>query len=97
MKQLVKDTKRDAPVNSQSRGSHYRGQIASKKLTSTTHKHSYLWYVKGDKYRLAHLLNNGHATRNGGRVEGDEHITRNALRVMADYEKSVKEVIEHGS
>lgn len=96
MKDLVRNTKRDAPVNIRSHGKHYRDQISSKILRSDTHKKSYLWYVNGDKYRIAHLLNNGHALRNGGRVPGDNHVTRNAQIAIETYEREVKEAIQNG-
>jgi len=96
MKDLVRNTKRDAPVNTRSKGKHYRDQISSKTLKSDTHKKSYLWYVNGDKYRIAHLLNNGHALRNGGSVPGDNHITRNAQIAIDTYEREVKEAIQNG-
>ncbi|MDD2954352.1 MAG: HK97 gp10 family phage protein [Parabacteroides sp.] len=97
MKELVSNTKKDAPVNSLSDGEHYRDQISSKTLKSGSHSKSYLWYVNGDKYRLAHLLNNGHALRNGGRIPGDNHITRNAQVAIDNYEREVKEAIQNGS
>lgn len=96
IKDLVKNTKQDAPVNTRSGGTHYRDQIASKTLKSETHKHSQLWYVNGDKYRLAHLLNNGHALRNGGRVPGDDHVTRNAELAAETYERELAEAIKNG-
>lgn len=96
MRKLVARTKKDAPVNMHSEGKHYRDQISSKTLKSKQHKKSYLWYVNGDKYRLAHLLNNGHALRNGGRVPGDKHVTKNAEIAIAEYEKEVKEAIKNG-
>ncbi|MDD2954456.1 MAG: HK97 gp10 family phage protein [Parabacteroides sp.] len=96
MKNLVRSTKQDAPVNSRSQGKHYKDQISSKTLKSETHKKSYLWYVNGDKYRLAHLLNNGHANRDGGRTPGDNHITRNAQIAIETYEREVKEAIQNG-
>lgn len=96
MKELVRTTKKDAPVNTRSQGKHYKDQISSRTLKSDTHKKSYLWYVNGDKYRIAHLLNNGHALRNGGRVPGDNHITRNAQIAIETYEREVKEAIQNG-
>lgn len=97
VKDLVKNTKRDAPVNAHSHGRHYKDQISSKTLKSSTHKKSYLWYVNGDRYRVAHLLNNGHALRNGGRYPGDQHVTRNAEIATATFEERVKEAIQNGS
>lgn len=96
IKDLVDRTKRDAPVNTRSHGKHYRDQIASKTLKSRSHEKSYLWYVNGDKYRLAHLLNSGHQKRNGGRVPGDNHVTRNAEQVIAEYERGIEEAIRNG-
>lgn len=94
IKELVKRTKKDAPENKNSKGKHYKRQIGYSVEQGSTANKTYIMHVKGPKYRLAHLLNDGHLTRNGKRVPGDEHITKNAETVLAQYEESVKEAIE---
>ena len=94
VKDLVKKTKDTAPVGK--RRKHYKNSITSKKLTSDKHAVAYLWYVKAPDYRLSHLLNNGHATRDGGRVAGTGFISNAEQEVVAKYEKEVEEVIKNG-
>ena len=94
VKELVKRTKATAPVGK--RKKHYKSNIASKKLSETSRSISYLWYVKGNDYRLSHLLENGHATRNGGRVEGTHFIKKATDPILEEYEREVKDVIENG-
>jgi hypothetical protein len=97
MKELVEETKRDAPYNSHSSKKHYRELISSRREKMGTYRTAYTWYVKAPKYRLAHLLNNGHVVRNGGRIvgryKGDQHITKNADSVIANYKRQVKEAV----
>ena len=47
-----------------------------------------------DHYRLTHLLENGHATRNGGRTRAIKHIEPVEQAVIRDYEEAVREAIE---
>lgn len=95
IKKLVEATKRDAKYNPHSKGKHYREQISSKKITDTAYRKSSLWFIRGNKYGLAHLLNDGYTTRNGGRVEGDNHVTRNAEIACGEFYKMVLEAIEN--
>lgn len=94
MSQLVKDTKATAPVGK--RKKHYRDNIASKKVNENDRSVSYVWYVKGNDYRLSHLLENGHALRNGGRVEGKHFIKNASDPIIAEYIEAVEEVIKNG-
>lgn len=94
VKQLVKDTKATAPVGNRSK--HYKDSIKSKKLSESNRSVVFVWYVDGPNYRLSHLLEKGHATRNGGRVAGT-HFIRNASEpILEDYQKAVEEVIKNG-
>lgn len=94
MSQLVNETKANAPVGI--RKKHYRNNIASKKIEDTQNNIAYLWYVKGSDYRLSHLLENGHALRNGGRVEGTHFIKNATEPIIEQYIKAVEEVIKNG-
>lgn len=91
---LVKKTKETAPVGI--RKKHYRDNIVQKKTNETAQAVTHTWHVKGKDYRLSHLLNNGHALKNGGRVEGTGFITNAEKEVIEAYEKRIEEVIENG-
>lgn len=95
VKEMVKRTKK-RPTTKLSRGKYARS-IASQVGENTITARSRVWYVKKPRYRLAHLLNNGHAVRGGGRVSGDKHVTRAAETAMRDFETRVAEVIERAS
>lgn len=94
MSQLVKETKKTAPVGH--RQKHYRDSIKSKKTSENDRGATYTWYVEGPDYRLSHLLENGHATRNGGRVEGTHFIAKASDPIIADFVEKVEEAIRNG-
>lgn len=94
MAQLVKKTKATAPVGH--RKKHYRDNISSKKLNENEYGATYMWYVKAPDYRLSHLLEHGHAKRNGGRVSGTGFIRKATEPILESYEQAVEEVIKNG-
>lgn len=94
MNELVKATKADAPVGR--RQKHYRDSITSKKESENARSVNYVWYVKGSDYRLSHLLENGHALKNGGRVEGTHFISKNTDQIIENYLKAVEEIVRNG-
>lgn len=75
----------------------YARAIASQVGESTISARSRIWYVKSPRYRITHLINNGHALRSGGRYAGDQHVTKAAKQAMSDFENRVHEVIENAS
>lgn len=95
IKQCVETTKLTAPVGK--REKHYRDDIAWRTLEDSYRKTVVQWYVKAPNYRLSHLLNNGHATKNGGRVEGTNFITRAHDETVRDYEKEIEDIIKNAN
>ena len=93
MKALVDETKATAPVGN--RGV-YKKSISSKKLSEDKRSIGYVWYVNGSAYRLSHLLEKGHALRNGGRTHGTHFIQKASDPILEDYIKAVEEVIKNG-
>lgn len=94
MKQLVADTKATALVGRRSK--HYRDSISSKTIEESDRAITIAWYVKDSDYRLSHLLENGHASRNGGRVAGTHFIKKASDPIIESYLKAVEEVIQNG-
>ena len=93
MDRLVKQTKATAPVGKRKR---YKKSIKSKKTKETDRAVSYTWYVDGPDYRLSHLLENGHATRNGGRTKGTHFIKNASEPILKEYVENVEEAIKNG-
>lgn len=91
---MVKNTKRDAKVGR--RKGKYKKSISSKTLYENNHKKIKVWYVKDPEHRLAHLLNNGHAKKGGGFVQGDNHITKNEEIAIEELERGIEDVIKNG-
>lgn len=94
MKDLVNKTKATAPVGNRSK--HYRDSITSRTESETQDGIVKLWYVKGSDYRLSHLLNNGHALRDGGRYPGTNFIGKAVDDIVPKYIKEIEEVIKNG-
>lgn len=93
MKTLVDNTKATAPVGK--RDEHYRDNISSKTLSETNDGITKLWYVKGSDYRLSHLLNNGHALRDGSRYPGTNFIGKAVDQLIPWYLAQVEEVLKN--
>lgn len=91
---LVKRTKEDAKIGR--RKGKYKKAISSKTKYENKYKKIKVWYVKQPEHRLAHLLNNGHRTKNGGFVKGDNHITKNEKIAVKELESKIEEVVKSG-
>ena len=89
MKELVADTRADAPV----RYGKYKKAIKSKVSYDGPYERRLTWYVKSPYYRLSHLLENGHAKRGGGRVAGRTHIAPVEQKLIEEFEKAVKNAV----
>ena len=94
MKDLVDKTKATAPVGN--RNKHYKDNISSKTISESKYGISKLWYVKGSDYRLSHLLNNGHALKDGGRYPGTNFIGKAVDSILPLYINAVEEVVKNG-
>ena len=92
MKDLVENSKATAPVGNRSK--HYKDSISSKTLSESDRGITKQWYVKGSDYRLTHLLNNGHALRDGGRYPGTNFLGKAVDAVIAWYTQKIEEVLK---
>lgn len=88
-KTVQKEIKSNAPKDTGA----YQKSWTTKKVNETSTKLHMVVHSK-NRYQLAHLLEYGHAKRNGGRVEGKAHIApaeQNGIRqLQEEIEKALR-------
>lgn len=89
-KALTKEIRNNSPRQS---GEYAKGW--KRKKTSHDGTVVYVTYNKAKPW-LAHLLENGHAKRGGGRVAGKPHIRPAYDRMIPEMERRIKAIIQNG-
>lgn len=76
VKETAKQTAAELRTTSPERDGEYKKHWACKRDATLKGKYKFnmVVYSKKPHYRLTHLLEHGHARRNGGRVDGIPHI-----------------------
>lgn len=85
---VQKDIKTNAPKDTGAYGKSW----TTKKVSETSNKLHMVVHSK-NRYQLAHLLEYGHAKRNGGRVEGKAHIAPAEQRGIRQLEEDIEKAL----
>ena len=88
-KEATKKLRQTSPKRS---GKYGKGWASKVEKTATTAEATV--YGKTGTYQLAHLLENGHAKRGGGRVNGNTHIKPVEEWAISEVEKKIREKVE---
>ena len=89
----AKFVKEEISANAPRQTGAYAASWASKKTQEDSSSVQYTVYSK-NKYQLAHLLENGHALRNGGRARAYPHIAPAEEAGQAYLENLIEEAIK---
>ena len=90
--ELLQNIRTDAPESS----GKYKKAMRLKTVFEGPMEKRKRWYVASPRHTLAHLLENSHKTRNGGKTRAVPHIKENAEKAARDFESRVEEVIKNG-
>lgn len=95
-KKIAEETKDIVKEKAPVRTSKYKKSITIKKEEMGFGRTKRTIHVKAPHYRLTHLLEHGHATRNGGRTRAFKHWKPAEDYAIKHYVDDVIEAIENG-
>ena len=89
---MVKEIRTSAPKRT---GDYAKGWTSRKLGERTRSKEGYAKLVCNPKrYSIAHLVEYGHAKRDGGRVSGKPHIRPACDKLLPEFEKKIEEAVK---
>lgn len=94
-KSVAKDVKKDIQEHAPKKTGRYKKSWTVKTVTDSALAIELVVHSK-DRYMLTHLLENGHALRNGGRTRAFPHIKPAEERGIQKLEDDVKKALEKG-
>jgi len=92
VRKTAKSVKDEITSNAPKRTGKYAKSWTTKKTKENSHSLEMTVHSK-DRYQLAHLLENGHAKRGGGRVSGKPHIAPAEARGEEMLERLIEEAL----
>lgn len=87
--------RKDISANAPKRHGDYARSWTTKKTRQTARSLEVTVYSR-NRYQLAHLLEHGHAKRNGGRTRAQVHIAPAEEKGIRQLEEDIKRSIRHG-
>ena len=94
-REVAKDTVADVKKNAPVRTGTYKKSIKAKAMEKNVNSaHTVVHADAAKNYRLTHLLEYGHATRNGGRTKAQPHWSQAEQTAIREYEQKLREAIE---
>ena len=99
LKKSVKDAAKTVKDEISANAPRLTGKYAASWTTKVTKQSTYEMEVtvhSKNRYQIAHLLENGHAMRNGGRVAARVHIAPAEEKGIEQLEKEVERMIQNG-
>ena len=95
VKKSAKTVKDDISANAPKRSGAYAKSWTTK-TTKETASSLEITVHSANKYQLAHLLENGHAKRGGGRVAGRPHIAPAEQNGIEELEREIERSLTNG-
>ena len=94
VREVGKETKELIKGNAPVKSGDYRKSWAVKVVNESADSLHLVVHSK-DSYQLTHLLEFGHAKRNGGRTKAIPHIGDAEQKAVQSFEKKVKEILSN--
>nr|WP_317357836.1 HK97 gp10 family phage protein [uncultured Tyzzerella sp.] len=99
-KEAVTEISKNSPKGYRKLGKRKKRYSQSWKTSKTLKKNrktiNFKNVINNEQYRLTHLLENGHATSNGGFVSGKKHIKPVEQKYIKKYEDNVIKTLKRG-
>ena len=95
VKKTAKSVKEDISANAPKRTGKYAKSWTTK-TTKETASSLEVTVHSSNRYQLAHLLENGHAKRGGGRVAGRPHIAPAEQKGITELEREIERSLQNG-